>query len=166
MKKWLHRRLPTPEKIMAQQWLGPARPYLARPELWYINRKGMALGLAVGLFIGFAIPIAQIALASLAAIWFRHNLPVAAAATLITNPFTVPPIYFSAYQLGGWMLPDLKMYEHWLANLGAPFVVGLLTIAIVSSLLGYFGLHAAWKGSVVLRWRARQRNKQASCETM
>ncbi|WP_137937198.1 DUF2062 domain-containing protein [Chitinivorax sp. B] len=156
MKRWFHRWLPTPEKIMEQRWLGPARPYLARPELWYVNRRGMAIGLAVGLFIGFAVPIAQIALAALAAIWFRYNLPVAAAATLITNPLTVPPIYFSAYQLGSWLMP-MQSYEQWWASKGGAFAVGLLTIALSMSLLGYLSVHVMWRGSILLRWRARRR---------
>ena len=29
-------------------------------------------------------------------------MPVAAAGTLVTNPLTVPPIYYAAYHLGAW----------------------------------------------------------------
>jgi uncharacterized protein (DUF2062 family) len=77
-------------------------PHLADPKLWCWSRRGVALGVAIGLFIGFLIPVAQILLAAAAAVVLRANVPIAAAGTFVTNPFTVPPIYYGAYQLGAW----------------------------------------------------------------
>ena len=45
----------------------------------------IAAGVAIGLFIGVLIPVAQILLAAVAAVALRANIPVAAAATLITT---------------------------------------------------------------------------------
>ncbi len=47
------------------------------------------------------------------ALGLRSNIMVATALTLITNPFTVVPIYYADYQVGGWVMdifgkPDLS----------------------------------------------------------
>ena len=96
--------LPTRESIQANRWLrwmGPAR---AHPRLWHMSRKGIAAGLALGLFFGLLVPIAQIPLAATAAVVLRANLPVAIGSTLVTNPVTFGPVYYGAYKLGDWLL--------------------------------------------------------------
>ena len=93
---------PSREQIEANPWLRGLGHDLANPKLWHWSRRGVAAGAAIGLFIGFLIPIAQIVLAVVAAVFIRANVPVAAAGTLVTNPLTVPPIYFAAYHLGIW----------------------------------------------------------------
>ncbi|TXC67466.1 DUF2062 domain-containing protein [Piscinibacter aquaticus] len=73
--------------------MGPA---LHHPRLWHLNRRGVALGLALGLFFGLLIPIAQIPLAGGAAVLLRANVPMAVASTLVTNPVTFGPVYYAA----------------------------------------------------------------------
>lgn len=64
------------------------------------------MALAVGLFFGLLIPVAQIPLAGIAAVLLRANVPVAVCSTLITNPVTFAPIYIFAYRLGSLILGD------------------------------------------------------------
>ena len=77
---------------------------MTHPRLWHMSRKGIAAGLALGLFFGLLVPIAQIPLAATAAVVLRANLPVAIGSTLVTNPVTFGPVYFGAYKLGDWLL--------------------------------------------------------------
>lgn len=121
---------------------------------------GVAGGLAVGLFVGILAPFAQILFDTVGAILLRVNLPVAAFATLVTNPFTVPPPYYLAYRLGGLVLRHgngddwLKLAGmvareqgqvghwfgkllHWLQSVGPQRMSGLAVIACRSALLGY-----------------------------
>jgi hypothetical protein len=80
-------------------------PVVAHPRLWHINRRGVAMGLAVGVFIGCVIPMGlQIVVAAVAVAAVRTNLPAAMPSSLITNPFTVAPVYFVAYKLGELLL--------------------------------------------------------------
>jgi len=51
--------LPTRESIQANRWLRWMGPALAHPRLWHMSRKGIAAGLALGLFFGLLVPIAQ-----------------------------------------------------------------------------------------------------------
>ncbi|MDO9012883.1 MAG: DUF2062 domain-containing protein [Gallionella sp.] len=62
--------------------------------------------MALGVFFGLLIPIAQIPLTVAAAIVMRANVPAAAASTLITNPITFGPIYYGAYWLGAWVTSE------------------------------------------------------------
>lgn len=105
----VRRFLPTPESIKGNRllrWLGPR---LHEPGLWHLNRRAVARGVAIGVFFGFMIPVAQIPAAALGAFFARANLWVSAIATLVSNPFTYAPIYYAAYRLGAWLIgaPEL-----------------------------------------------------------
>ena len=104
MRHQLKRLLPSPETIKSNRWLRWMGPTLAHPRLWHMSRKGIAAGLAIGLFFGLLIPVAQIPLAAGMAVVVRANLPVAVGSTLVTNPVTFGPVYFGAYKLGHWVL--------------------------------------------------------------
>ncbi|MFB1018156.1 MAG: DUF2062 domain-containing protein [Burkholderiaceae bacterium] len=104
MRNKLKRLLPSPQMIQNNRWLRWMGPTLAHPRLWHMSRKGIAAGLALGLFFGLLVPVAQIPFAAGAAVLLRANLPVAVGSTLITNPVTFGPVYFGAYKLGHWVL--------------------------------------------------------------
>jgi len=94
---------PTREKLLVSRWLRWLSPWLGHPALWCWSRRGVALGMALGVFFGLLIPLAQIPVTAAAAILLRANLPAAAASTLVTNPVTFGPVYFAAYRLGNWL---------------------------------------------------------------
>jgi uncharacterized protein len=77
----------------ALRWLGLL---LEREWLWRLNRRTVASGAALGVFFGLIIPMGQMPLAAAAAILLRAHLPAAALGTLVSNPFTVGPIYWLA----------------------------------------------------------------------
>ena len=56
--------------------------------------------MAVGIFFGLLVPIAQIPLSVGAAIVMGANVPAAVSSTLVSNPLTFAPIYYLAYQAG------------------------------------------------------------------
>jgi|AntAceMinimDraft_13_1070369.scaffolds.fasta_scaffold13917_4 uncharacterized protein (DUF2062 family) len=171
--------LPAPDKVSQHKmlrWLGPT---LTRPSLWQANRRSIALGLAIGVFMGLIIPLAQIPLAALGAILLRANLPVAVASTLVTNPFTFAPVYFLAYQLGDFILSlgepvmsdamiaaqvaqvaeltegsGLGLFEQ-IGSIGAPLFTGLFVLASVLAVLVYVVVSGLWRLGVL--WRHRKR---------
>jgi uncharacterized protein (DUF2062 family) len=142
------------------------------PNLWHINRHSLANGMAVGTFAAF-IPLPfQMLWAALLGILVRGNLPLAVFLVWLTNPLTVPPLYYVSYKLGAIMLnvdvPEVNFGElsnwlssdWWLETLGAiwaPWLVGLMTLAILSSLIGYLAVQWLWRLHVVLLWRARRK---------
>ncbi len=163
--KWLPRR-ETVEKLRHLRWLGPI---LARPWLWHLNRHTVALGLAVGVFIGFLIPMGlQAPVAALLAVWLRGNLAAAILSTLVTNPFTVAPIYFAAYKLGAFMTgytPALAPTEVSVVGkivaVGGPLMVGLTVLAVLGAGVAYFGTHALWRLIATRAWQRRLRARAA-----
>jgi uncharacterized protein (DUF2062 family) len=117
--------------------------------------------------------------ATLLAVSFRVNLPVALITTLYTNPITIMPLYVLAYELGAWLsgahsgvsvvqqsFPELHwhnlMHElwDWMVMLGKPLLIGLPLLAVSLAIIGYFAVRVAWHVTVVLRWRARKRRRE------
>ncbi|MEW6590644.1 MAG: DUF2062 domain-containing protein [Pseudomonadota bacterium] len=162
----------------ALRWLGPR---LHHPRLWHVSRRGIAMGIAIGVFFGLLIPIAQIPAAAVAAFFLRANIPAAVGSTLITNPFTFAPVYFAAYHLGAWMLGDrehaidetvleqaagqtatgLALWVDRIGAVGGPLALGLLTLAVTISLLIYFAVHWTWRARIVRAWQRRKARRAA-----
>jgi uncharacterized protein (DUF2062 family) len=173
IKRPLRRFLPHATSVPATRLPQLLGPLLRQPELWHINRRGIALGLAVGLFMGLLVPVAQIPFAALLAILVRANLPVAVASTLVTNPVTFGPIYYAAYRLGTYLLggsPDaatetiLPWGEHFL-TIGKPLLVGLATLAAGSALTGYLAVSGIWRLHASLVWRRRRLRRETGSST-
>ena len=81
MKQKFKQWLPDPETVRTNRWLRWMGPILKHPRLWHFSRKGIALGLALGIFFGLLIPVAQIPFAAATAVVLRANLPMAVAST-------------------------------------------------------------------------------------
>jgi uncharacterized protein (DUF2062 family) len=147
----------------AWAWLGP----IAEKEcLWRFDRGTVARGAAIGAFVGIALPVAQIVVAALIALLLRANLPIAAALTFISNPFTVVPLLWLAHLVGSTVtgleagalpLPggDIGWLE-WLREAGLSVAAGLGVLATGAAALAYAGVAIGWR----LRawWRMRRRH--------
>lgn len=169
MSGWVRRLIPTRETLVKSRFV---RPLAARPELWRYTRRSVPRGIAVGLFVGiFAmIPGVQIVGAALMCVPFRGNVPLAAAATLLSNPATTPMILLAALWVGSFLGFDadlttfqslidhgagLSEWASWLVSSAAPaMVLGLLVIAAVSAVVGYFASILIW------RWWTGRRRRQ------
>lgn len=177
---WLRKRLPTREALERNRFLRPFAPHIASPLVWRFNRRGVARGLALGLFAAFAIPIAQTPFAAAFALGLRANLPVAAVSTLITNPITFPVIYLLAYQAGARLL-DFRaeadrmlqardnavdqLVTRLIETVGTTYL-GLVIFAFVAALVGYVAAQGLWRLWVSRRWRRRlaRRRSEAVAE--
>jgi len=172
--KWLRQRLPRREALEANRWLRPFARTLASPLVWRFNRRGVARGVALGLFAAFAIPIAQTPFAAAFALGLRANLPVAAISTLVTNPFTFPVVYLLAYQVGGRFLdfraeadrllsagdnPVDRAFTTAVQAVGTTYL-GLMIFAILGAALGYLLTQGAWRLWVSRRWARRQQARR------
>ncbi len=170
------RYLPDPDALRQHRALRWLSPWLQHPRLWHVNRRGIAMGLAIGVFFGLLIPVAQIFFAAAVALLLRANVPAAVGSTLITNPITFAPVYYAAYHLGAWMLghaevpvadvdlanvaarteTGLALWVDRVATVGAPLATGLLTLAVCLSVLIYFAVHWTWRLRIVRAWQRRK----------
>lgn len=182
----LHRFLPDADTIRRSRWLRWLGPALHHPRLWHMNRHGLALGMALGLFFGLLIPLAQIPLSATAAVFLRANVPAAVASTLVTNPVTFGPVYYVAWRIGHAILgeevqvggvpprPDPEVDaappgETWWASVqrrvlgvGKPLLLGLAIMASAVGVLTYFVVSWAWV--IKVRWARRRRLRLAAAK--
>jgi uncharacterized protein (DUF2062 family) len=175
IQRYLKRLLPDAQQLKQDSSLSIIRAYLLNPLLWRINRRSIAKGVAIGLFLAFVpLPI-QMLLAALLAIIFSANLPIAVALTWVTNPFTFLPINYFIYKVGQRLLGNLSAYQaipdfefskqswqdiiqqffQWLQSAGKPFLIGLPVVAISASVLGYVLTHLIWRA--LLYWRVKKK---------
>ncbi|UTW46601.1 DUF2062 domain-containing protein [bacterium SCSIO 12696] len=183
-RKLIRRWMPDPEKVTRQRglrWLGPL---LEDPNLFHLTRHSVSLAFMVGVFMAF-IPIPfQMLVAALLALWLRCNLPIAAGLVWITNPLTMPPMFYGAYLVGCLLLnmePTLTLEAiwqwfnnldgnwlsaidwEWLKNEGAkflkPLVLGSLACATVFGFLSYWAVRLLWRWHVVHNWGKRKQRK-------
>lgn len=108
----------------------------------------------------------QMIMAAGLAIMFGVNLPLSVALVWISNPITMPVMFYLAYKLGAWMLNTppypfhFELSWHYLieqmSQIGPPFLLGCLTCATLFALAGYFGVRGLWRYSVVRSWQKRK----------
>ncbi len=175
----LHKRfqkfLPSHESVRRNRYIAFFGSALHHHNLWHLNRRSVAGGVAVGLFCGLVPGPLQMLSAALLSVIVRVNLPVALVMTLYTNPFTIVPLYFAAYKLGALVmghdaaaLPPsqlelslfnlrewLPMLVDWTTAMGKPLAVGLLLLASILAATGYLAVLGAWRLSVLAAWRKR-----------
>ena len=183
-RKLFRRFLPSHDSIRQNRHVARLGPWLQHPNLWHLNRRSVAGGVAAGLFAGLipgSNPI-QFLAGSLLAIGFKVNLPIAVAVTLYSNPFTIVPLYYAAFRLGQlalWRsesdLPDMAMALEgkgfrewlptaldWLASVGKPLLLGLPLLAVLLAVVGYLLTDAGWRFHVRMEWRRRQMRRAKS----
>ncbi len=168
---WVRHHIPTQERIEANRFLRPVAHRILAPSLWRFTRRSVPRGVALGLFTGILFPFAHMPLAALTALPVRANVPVAVGTTLLHNPITTVPLFWSAYELGHWVLrldrtvPGAPIasnvqanvgWLHWLVSHGGPAtIVGLVIIAIALSAAGYFATGLVWRLRIARKWRNR-----------
>jgi hypothetical protein len=104
VKQWLKRITPDRAKVSQHKQLRVFGRLLLDPNLWHLNRRSASVAVAVGLFIMYAPPLGQMLVAAAIAIALRVNLPISVALVWITNPVTIPPMYYFAYLVGAHIL--------------------------------------------------------------
>lgn len=182
-RKFFRKFLPSYDSIRENRYIARLGPWLQHHNLWHLHRRSVAGGVAAGLFAGLipgSNPV-QFTAAAILAIAGRVNLPIAVLVTLYSNPFTIVPLYFTAFKLGQLVLmqsngglPPLAFGLHdkgfdewipaaleWLASVGKPLLIGLPVLAVLLALTGYFAIDWTWRLHVRYAWRRRrQRRKQ------
>ena len=134
------------------------------------NRHSVAKAFAVGLFCAFMPVPFQMILAAGLAIIVHANLPMSVALVWITNPITMPAIFYFCYYVGTMVLGgsensfEFELSWTWLINslstIGPAFIVGCLLLAVLFSVLGYVFIQILWRYSINKQWKKRSLNRQ------
>jgi uncharacterized protein len=173
LKARVRAEIPSRDELQRHRWLAPVAHRLSDANLWHMKPESLARGVAIGTFWAFVIPFGQIIAAAAHCIWWRANIPVAAAITFITNPFTVGFWLYLGYRFGQLLLGlfgiDLGNGQagtsvlsaeglSWLEKaqaIGWPTILGMGTFAVGGALIGYFGVR--WGAWVWFLWRYQRR---------
>jgi uncharacterized protein len=151
-------------KALAPWYLRPFQAVLRHPAYLAVNRRSIAAGMGIGLFIGMLPIPGHTPLAIFAALFARANLAVSVLAIWVANPLTWGPLYYGEYRLGSWLLQqpahqlanlELRSMMESLSGIWKPLFVGGVMLALVSGVLGWLLTHVVWQWSVALKYRRR-----------
>jgi len=165
-RNFLKKYSPSPKTIRENKALSYLGESIHQPGLWHMNRHSVAKAFAIGLFCTWIPFPLQTVMAALLAIYYRAHLPIAVTLVFVTNPITIPPMFYFAYRLGGLLLgiepQDVSMDLSWqwltttLGYIWQPLLFGCLILAIISSVTGYFIIDSLWRKSIKRRWQDRK----------
>ena len=158
--------LPDQDKLKEHKHLRLFGKLLLDANLWHLNRRSAAGAFAVGLFMAWIPLPCQMLLAAGGAILFRVNLPLSVALVWLSNPVTMPPLFYGAYLVGCQLLGhpaqhiDIQFTWAWLVSvfetLAPPLLLGSLVLALLSSLMGYTFIRTFWRINTVRQWQKRK----------
>jgi len=171
-REFFRRYMPNPETIKENKSLRFLGSLIHDANLWHLNRHSVARAVAIGLFWAVIPMPMQMLAAALVAVPLRANLPLSIGLVWLTNPITMPPVFYSTYKFGAWMLgtptvhlPD-KITLSWIFEVTTthwqPLYLGSLVAGIILATLGYSITMLYWRWWVSKSWKRRQKARQQS----
>ena len=164
-RRLLKKICPSPGSLQKRWYLRPFGDRIADPRLWTLHRRAVTSAFGVGLAICFIPLPVHLLVAGIIAIALRINLPAIYGTTLLVNPLTCVPVYYTAYRVGTTLLgispesfnfhPTWAWFETSLGPVWKPFLLGCVACAIVTGLLGWMTMELVWRWRVKTRYRAR-----------
>lgn len=169
-KKFIKRYMPDTEKIRNNKQLNKVFGTLLHdPNLLHLNRRSVSMAFLVGLFMAFVPLPSQMIMAAAVAIYIRCNLPISVALVWISNPVTMPPIFYFAYKVGATILniPErvftFELSWGWLgtelAAIWEPFLLGCLVCGLVFGVLGFGLIRLLWRLHIISAIKNRKENR-------
>ncbi|MFA5985154.1 MAG: DUF2062 domain-containing protein [Methylococcaceae bacterium] len=165
-KKLFQKYLPHPETFKNHKNLQFLGERLHDPNLWHLNRRSVSMAFAIGLFVAWIPTPGQMAISAIVAFYMRANLPISVALVWITNPITMPPLFYFSYRVG-LMALDLpapnkniefsaETVMSGIAGAWQPLLLGSFIVGIICSAIGYFGINQFWRYNIGQKWSHRK----------
>lgn len=135
------------------------------PNLFHLNRHSVSQAMFIGLFTTFIPVPGQMVVAAFFAIIIRANLPISVLMVWVSNPVTMPALFYFAYKVGVLVTGSdagpfvFELSWQWLTNgltqIWVPFLVGCVVCGLFIGLLGSTVTRYLWRWYVIRRWRKR-----------
>jgi len=168
-RKLLKRLMPNPESIRETSSLKFLGTLLHDPNLFHLNRHSVSVAAFVGIFVCFLPFPGQMILAATLALLLRCNLPLSIMLVWISNPITIPPIFYATYKLGSWILGtppiDFNIELTWawfveeFTHLWQPLLTGSLIAGLTFGAIAYLAMRSFWRWQVLNHWKKRQKER-------
>jgi uncharacterized protein (DUF2062 family) len=169
-RSWLRHLEPRVLDSLNGPLLRRMRPWLDRHDVLSFTREPLARGVAIGMLCGLIPGPLQVLGSMLMCAWLRGNVIAAALATMYTNPVTIVPLYWLAFQIGAMVLPGehpMPAFEapeggvgawmeglgDWMTALGWPLLVGLPVLAFLLAAIAYAVMQLLFLTPVIRRAR-------------
>ena len=143
--------------------------YRIPKEYFSINRRMVSRGVLVGLFWGFIpMPFQMLAVIFTTPL-LRFNVPIAISMVWLSNPLTMPAMYYMEYKTGIFLLGlprlenielSLEWFQSHLGDIFVPLYVGTAFYSIVVSFLIYLLINWLWIVSVRHEKRSKKRERR------
>jgi uncharacterized protein (DUF2062 family) len=173
-KKALKKLFPNPKTIQQHPSLQFLGTLLHEPNLWHLNRRSVSRAFLVGIFFAFMPMPFQMVAAVVVGVMVHSNLPISIGLVWISNPITIPPIFYFTYKVGASILEvptrpfEIELSLDWaMRELGAiwePLLLGSLICAVIFASIGFVGIRIFWRIHVISSWRQRQQKRQKSAD--
>jgi len=147
--------------------------YKIPKEYLSTNRRMVSKAVLLGLFIAFIpMPMQMLAVISLMP-FFKFNVPIALAMCWMSNPITMPFMYYLEYLTGSFVLNikpqpvelTLEWFTQNMDNIFIPLYSGTLIFSVVGSLSAYWAVNLFWRSSVE-KEKASRRKKDATSQNL
>ena len=166
-KSSLKQRIPTKDAMLEHPSMRIFGQWLHKADVWHFNRHYACRALFIGVFFAFIPLPTQMSMAAITCIVLgRANLPLAVSCVWLSNPLTIPPIFYGCYKVGSWLLQvpvrDLNFQLNWqwlsqeLGQIWQPFLLGSLVCGLFFGFLAYTIAQFLWRRHSVRKWRARK----------
>jgi uncharacterized protein (DUF2062 family) len=161
-------KIPSREEILAINSLKFMHGLISEPNLWHFNRRSVSRAALIGLFWCMIPMPFQMVPAAFLAFYLTANVPLSLALVWISNPITMPPMFFATYKFGAWLLgtepvDSFEFTAEWLTNglsvVWKPLYFGSAVTGIILAITGYIGVQIIWRYRVVKKWKARAANR-------
>jgi uncharacterized protein (DUF2062 family) len=169
MKKIFRRLIPEHKKIKEHKHLQIFGNLLHNPNLWHLNRYSVAWAFSIGLFCAFLPLPFQMVIAAALAIFAHANVPISVILVWVTNPFTMPPMFYFCYKVGTYLMGippkkfTIEISIEWLTtqigNIWKPLWLGSLVVGTILAILGHITIRIAWRIMVNRAWQRRKRTR-------
>ncbi len=141
------------------------KKYKIPREYLSVNRKSITRGLLVGIFWGFIpMPMQMLAVVFTTPL-LKFNVPIAIATVWLSNPVTMPFMYYMEYLTGSFLLNTASLHVEltmeWftshLDDIFVPLYVGAMFYSIFISVIVYYSINWLWIKSVHQEKRHQKR---------
>ena len=169
-------RLPTRAQLREIKSLKFLGEVIFEPNLWHFNRYSVSVASFVGVFCCFLPMPFQMIPCVLLCVLLHCNVPLAIALVWISNPITMPPMFYFTYRLGTLILGEpntidsVELSITWLSSQLAavwqPLILGSLICGLSLGSLAFVIVRLYWRWKIA-RYRAKRqaRRKQAAIRT-
>lgn len=161
----LKRYLPSKEQLKEYRLVGMLGEAVFAPSLWHFGRHSVSYAMLVGGVCCFLpIPLQMIPALAIC-VFIRCNVPITVGIVWISNPLTMPPMMFFAYQVGNALLGrestvgninfSLDWFTSQLLSLWQPLLLGSLVCGFTIGITGFLVARIYYRVRIILYLRRK-----------